>query len=238
MIKRILLIISLFAIAMVGGIFATQSVWPYFVERPLIDKYKLEAAPVYLTEIKEVYIQENTALINAIEKIERSIVAVRTTTPAGRTLEGSGLVVTSDGLIVTPADLVPQGSDFVFYVERRPLPYQVLKRDVENNLALVKLSDSLLQTTGFGRLDDLKAGERVFLLGKIFFDDEIIKSANEGIVKRFDDNLIYTNMLEDQILSGSPLFNIRGEVLGLTLVDKQGQVRAVPISIIREFIGL
>ncbi len=238
MIKRLFLIIAFFLIAMAGGIFATQTVWPYFVERPLIDKYKLETSPVYLTEVREIYIQENTALVEAVEKVEKVIVGVRSKTKAGRVLEGSGLIVTSDGLIVTLAELVPPGSEFSFFVENKPLPYQILKRDSENNLALVKLSDSLLTTTGFAGIDDLKIGERVFILGNLFKNDIPYKSVNQGIVQMFDNQFIYTNISEKPVLAGSPVFNIYGEVLGLSTIDSNNKVNAIPISLIREFIGL
>ena len=69
MLKNIFKIIAIFILGTVGGIFADQILWPYFVERPLFYQYKLEKSPVYVTERKEVFIQENTALEEAIEKV-------------------------------------------------------------------------------------------------------------------------------------------------------------------------
>jgi len=232
MTKNILKIIAIFLVGMVGGIFADQIFWPYFVERPLFYKYGLEQSPVYLTERTEVIIQENTALQTAVEKVERAVVGVKTETAAEEILTGSGLVVTSDGLIVTLATLVPQGSDFSFFVEGKAVAYQILKRDQEYNLALVKLEAGTLQTLGFANIDRLKLAERVFLVGAVGKE----KLVNQGIVKTFDEDFIQTNIVEDVSLQGSPLFNIEAEVLGLSLVEG-GEVLAIPVSKIRQFIG-
>src|SRR3989344_2708021 len=127
--KKILTLACLFVIGMVGGIFADQIFWPYFVERPLFYKYRLEQAPIYITEIKEIKVQENVALQLAIEKAEKVMAGVKTTTKTGKTLEGTGLILTSDGLIITLAELVPQDSNFSFFVDGKTPSFQILKRD-------------------------------------------------------------------------------------------------------------
>jgi len=137
MLKNIFKILAIFIIGMVGGIFADQIFWPYFVERPLFYQYRLEQSPVYVTERKEVYIQENVVLKNAIEKVEKVVVGVRTETKAGKILEGSGLILTADGLVITLAELVPSGSTFNFFVEGESVSFQILKRDSKENLALI-----------------------------------------------------------------------------------------------------
>ncbi|MEK9181360.1 MAG: hypothetical protein AAB871_03930, partial [Patescibacteria group bacterium] len=90
LLKRTFVIIGLFIVAMVGGIFADQIIWPYFVEKPLFYQYRLEKAPIYLTETKQVTIEENTALSDAIEKTAKAVVGVKTKTKTGVVVEGSG----------------------------------------------------------------------------------------------------------------------------------------------------
>ncbi|MDP2967264.1 MAG: serine protease [bacterium] len=255
MLKNILKIIAIFIIGMVGGIFANQIFWPYFIERPLFYQYGLEKSPTYITETKEIIIQENIALKDALEKVKKTVAGVRTQTKTGKVLEGSGFIVTSDGLMVTLAELVPQGSDFAFFIDNESVSFQILKRDLKENLALIKISDSVLTTASFAKLEKLKMGERIFLIG-VTFENEIPSKTqtaakgeeedlssspilvNEGIIKTFDGNFIQTNILESSLFAGSPLFNIEGEVLGINTIDSKGRVIAIPISKIREFIGL
>jgi S1-C subfamily serine protease len=230
--KNILKILIVFIVGMVGGIFADQIIWPYFVERPLFYQYQPGQGPANL--IKEVYIQENVALEEAIEKAERVIVRVKTETKTGKTLEGSGLILTADGLIVTLAELVPQGSAFNFFVDGERASFQILKRDLENNLALIRLEDIRLSTLGFADLGKLKLGKRVFLVGATGLGFV----ANEGMIRSFDEDSIQTNILEENTLAGSVLFDIESGILGLNSVDKEGRIGTIPISIIRSFSGL
>ena len=240
MLKNISKIISIFIIGIVGGIFADQILWPYFIERPLFHQYRLEQRPVYVTERKEITIQENIALRDAIEKVEKVVVGVRTQTKAEKILEGSGLIVTSDGLVVTLAELVPQGSNFSFFIDGAPHQInsggQILKRDLKENLALIKIEEENLPTVSFADLEKMKLGERVFLVG-ITQPPDGVWVVNEGIVKTFGQDFIKTNIFEKYILAGSPLFNIEGEVLGLNTIDKEGKVIAIPVSKIKEFAG-
>lgn len=238
MLRNIFKVISFFILGIVGGIFADQILWPYFVERPLFYQYKLEQNPVYITEREEIIIRENVALKNVIEKVEKVVIGVRTETKTGKILEGSGIILTSDGLLVTLSDLVPQGSTFSFFVEDKQAPFQILKRDLKENLALVKIEATNLQTCGFANLEKLKLGERVFLVGVIFDNGDPSKIVNEGIVKYFSKNLIKTNIFEKNILSGSPLFNIEGEILGLNTIDLEGKIIAIPISKVKDFTSL
>lgn len=235
MVKNILKILAIFILGMVGGIFADQIFWPYFVERPLFYQYRLEKAPIYVTERKEVTVTENVALQNAVEKVEKAVIGVRTETKTKKILDGSGLILTSDGLVVTLADLVPYGSNFSFFVDGESVSFQILKRDSKENLALVKIEKTNLPTVGFANFEKLKLGERVFLVGTIFQKAGTKKIVNEGIVKNFDENLIETNISEEIFLQGSPLFNIKGELLGLNTIGKKGEVLAIPIPKIKQF---
>jgi S1-C subfamily serine protease len=237
--KNILRLLAVFIIGMAGGIFAEQIFWPYLIERPLFYKYSLEQRPIYLTEKKEVFIQENTALRDSIKKVKRAAVGVRTLMKNGEILEGSGLIMTSDGLMVTLAELVPAGQDFSFLVEGEKVPYEIIKRDPEENLALIRLGKSSLGTVSFKDSGKIEIGERVFLFGFLFDEEgretEIV---NTGIIKYIKENSINTNIFENYLLKGAPLFDIEGSALGLADIDEEGKVSAIPIDKICRFAGL
>jgi len=237
MLKNLFKIVGIFILGIGGGIFADQILWPYLVERPLFSQYRLEQSPVYLTERKEITIQENVALKNAIEKVEKVVIGVNTITKNGKNLEGSGLIITSDGLVVTLAELVPQGSTFSFFVDDEKVNFQILKRDLKENLALVKIEKSNLPTVSFVDLEKLKLGERVFLVGTIFEEEKPSKIVNEGIVKSFDKDFIKTNIFEKNTLKGSSLFDIEGKVLGINTIDSEGKIIAISISKIKQSLG-
>lgn len=237
MLKNIFKIIAIFILGMVGGIFADQIFWPYFIERPLFYQYRLEQPPVYVTERNEITVQENVALQNAVEKIEKVVVGLETKTKAGKTIEGSGLIITSDGLMVTLAELVPQGANLLFFIDGKTPSYQILKRDSEKNLALIKLEEKNLLTIGFADFEKIKLGQRVFLVGAIIKNRSLQKTVNEGIIKTFNEDSVQTNILDKDVVKGSPLFDIEGKLVGLNVVDSGGAISAISINKIKEFVG-
>ena len=235
--KNIFRILGFFAIGMLGGIFAEQVLWPYFVERPFFEKYGLSQPPVYVTEKKEVIIQENTALENAIEKVENMVIGVKTIALNGKNLEGSGLIITSDGMIVTLSELVPKGSSFYFYIDKKPQVYQILKRSANFNLALIKLEKNNLPAAGFADANKTKLGERVFLVGNVFSSSTPEIIVDEGIIQNFRADYIKTSITKTEGMSGSVLFDIEGNVVGLNAVDADGDMIVISTSVIKQFAG-
>jgi len=240
MFKNILKIIFIFIIGMAGGIFGARIFGIYSPEWFLSSQFRsLQSSLIRPKEEKKIVIQENTALKQAVEKVQKAVAGIKTKTKTGKVISGSGIIVTSDGLVVTLADLVPQGGDSVFFIAgRKILKYQILKRDLKNNLALVKVEGNNLQTCGFADYNKLKLGERVFLVGFFLNKSNFFNLVNEGIVKYFTKDYIQTNILEKNTLNGSPLFNIKGEFLGLNTIDKKGMVFSIPVGKIRDFVGL
>jgi S1-C subfamily serine protease len=234
--QKIFKILAIFVLGIFGGIFADQILWPYLVERPLFFKYGLDENPVYVTETKEVIIKENDALRTAIERVEKSVVGIRSDAKE-EAKKGSGLIISSDGLVVTLADLVPQGSETIIFVEGEPADFTILKRDLGLNLALIKVEKNNLPTVSFYDTSKLNLGERVFLVGTAFDVEQFARAVNEGIISYFDDESIKTNIFETSIFKGSVLFNMSGEVLGINDVDFWGRVSSISAGKIRTFAG-
>jgi len=235
--KKLLEILKIFVVSLFGGLFAQQIIWPLLLQNSFFAQYEQSEAPIYVTETSEFFIQENTALEKAIEQVGRSVVGIRTITTSDNVLEGSGLVVTSDGLAVTLAELVPIGSDLSVYIDDVLVSAQVLKRDLVENLALIKIEKSNLNTLSFAETDKIKLGERVFLLGVIFDNGDISRVVNEGSIRSLSEDLIETNMFDSQSLLGSPLFDIEGSFLGLNFLSLGGRVVTLPINKIKTFTG-
>jgi S1-C subfamily serine protease len=230
-----LMIIFLFGIA--GGIFADQILWPYFIERPLFYKYRLDQAPIYVNRQDQIYVQENTALQDSFEKVEKAVVAIKGVSNSGK--NGSGIVITSDGLILVSNDLVPQNENqsIELYLSGERQDYKIIKRDKEKNLALIKIEKNNMPTVGFADFGSLRFGQRVFCSSALFKNNSIAKMTNEGIIKFYDDKNIETSIIDADILNGSPVFNIKGELVGVSVKDKSGKISAISINIVRDFIG-
>ena len=230
--KSILKIAVIFAAGIIGGIFADQVLTPHFFKEPL------SSQPVYVTQIKEVIIKENDALESALEKAGKALVAIKSVAQDGKILTGSGLVITSDGFVLTLNELVPQGSTFYFYVNGKIQSFQILKRDSEANLALIKLGENNLSTAGFADPEQIKLGQEFFLAGFIFQNGTPQMAVNEGVIRSIGPGATQTTISEKNDMKGSVLFDVEGNVLGIGDVDQDGQVVCITAEKIKEFSGL
>jgi len=228
-------------LGIIGGFLYQAFLLPYLATNPYFEKFKFikdfkDRQIIYPKEV--VIIKENSALEDAVGKVEKTVVGIKATKKNSQTIEGSGLILTSDGLVITLNSLLPEGYILNVSLDNESVPIQVLQRDAKQNLALAKIERNNLQTIGFADLGRTKLGERIFLVGAFFEKSGIKKTVNEGVVKSFNESLIKTNIIEDANLAGSSLFDIEGNLLGLNTVDKMGKVSAISVNKVREFSGL
>jgi S1-C subfamily serine protease len=233
MIKNIIIIIGIFVTGIVGGIFSEQILWPYFVDKPLFYEYGLEKRPIYINEEKIFYIQENIALREAIKKIDNVVVGTRAKIN-GKVVNGSGIIITSDGLILTVSEVIPQGSDITLISKKGNLVASVIKR--KDGLVMLKAEGSNWPTVNFINKNDIMLGQRVFFLSAFLDGLELRNMVGEGIVSYLTENKIKTDIYDEDILAGSPLFNIEGGLVGMKGIDQEGPF-IIPISDIGEFSG-
>jgi S1-C subfamily serine protease len=228
--KNIFKIIAVLILGAIGGMLFQAFILPYLINNSyfgnflFIKNLKREAI---VNPVEKIVIEENTALEDAFEKVEKAVVGLN---------DGSGLIITSDGLIVTLADLLPKTENYLFLGGEK-VEFEVSRKDLKQNLALIKINRNNLTVCGFADLAEIKIGQRVFLVGVIIENEIPKKIINEGIIKIIDEGVIRTNIFEKSILKGSPLFNIKGETLGLNTIDSEGKVTTIPMTEIRKFAG-
>ncbi|MDO8741173.1 MAG: S1C family serine protease [Candidatus Woesearchaeota archaeon] len=239
--KTILIVVGVLLLGALGALIFNMFVLPYLLTNTYFENFQFvkdfKSGKIIINSKEQIYIQENTALESAIERVLKSTVAIQVTTLAGSSYIGSGLITTSDGLIVISANLIPAGSKFNIFINGEKVDFKIQKSDYKKNLILVKIDKNNLPTVGFADFNKIKLGQRVFLtsVSSIKTDDWL---ANEGIIRSFNENAIKTNISEKSVVLGSPLFNISGELLGLNYIDQDGRVSAIPVSIIKTFLGL
>jgi S1-C subfamily serine protease len=141
-------------------------------------------------------------------------------------------------LIVTLASLVPAGYKVAVYENADAFPAQVLKRDVALNLALLKIEKTGLQTAGFVGNGGVALGERLILVAKLVKKEQAVSFVNQGSVKKVGEGSIATSISERENVDGAPLFDVEGRVAGLADADFQGNIFAIPASVLRVFLGL
>ena len=237
MIKTIAKTVGILILGALSALVFEFFVFPYMLADSYFENFQFvknfKEGKIIVNKTEQVYIQENSALEESIKNAQKSIVAIQ----KNGVIAGSGLIATSDGSIITLSSLVPAGSKINIFLNGESLNYKIIKRDAKNNLALIKVDKNNLATVGFVDFNKVALGQRVFLAG---FGASKGDSwfANEGVIRSFDDNIIKTNISEKSIASGTPLFNISGELLGINFIDQDGKVSTVSINTIKSFLGI
>jgi len=140
--------------------------------------------------------------------------------PETRSL-GSGFVIDPSGYIITNAHLVAGTAEIsVRLADRREFEARVLGLDPASDIALLKIEASGLAAVRIGDPAKLRPGEWVAAIGSPF---GLERSVTAGIVSALGRTLpqesfvpfIQTDVAVNPGNSGGPLFNLRGEVVGV-----------------------
>jgi len=141
----------------------------------------------------------------------------------GRVLRGlgSGFIVKSDGVILTNAHVVDGASEVkVKLTDRRELTAKVIGKDKATDVAVLKIDAKDLPTVTIGDPSSTRVGEWVLAIGQPF---GLENTATAGIVSARSRSLpnegyvpfIQTDVAVNPGNSGGPLFNTKGEVIGI-----------------------
>lgn len=233
----------IFGVGALGGLFAQAALLPYMAGHDLYKDWgfvkEWNSRIVVVRQIEQITIGQREGLDRVIENAEKVVVGVQSV-KGGTTVAGSGLIYTSEGLIVTLASVVPQGYVSQIYIGNSKEPIgnaQVLKRDQQNNLALLKVDKGNLPTASFAPKEDVRLGSPVVLIGKsVGKEGGMTSSVNEGIVKVVALSSIKTTIIDSLSLQGSPLFDLNGRVLGLGIIERDGFVSVIPSTVLKPFL--
>ncbi len=161
---------------------------------------------------------------------------------------GSGMILSSKGYVLTNNHVVEGGSEIkVRLDDGREVEAEVVGRDPKTDVALLKLKGSGttdVPTVTLGDSDALQVGDFVLAAGNPFGLDHSVSlgivSAKERVIGAgLYDDFIQTDAAINPGNSGGPLFNTRGEVVGVnTAIVAQGQGIgfAVPINMVKELL--
>jgi serine protease Do len=134
---------------------------------------------------------------------------------------GSGFIIAADGYILTNAHVVDAADEItVRLTDKREFKARVIGADKRTDIAVIKIDAASLPAVRFGDPNRLKVGEWVVAIGSPFGFDSTVTA---GIVSAKGRSLpqenfvpfIQTDVAINPGNSGGPLFNLRGEVVGI-----------------------
>ena len=153
--------------------------------------------------------------------------------------EGSGFIISSDGLILTNAHVVQDAKEVtVKLTDRREYQAKVLGADPQTDVAVLKIEAKNLPVVKTGDVNQLQVGEWVLAIGSPY---GLENTATAGIVSAKGRSLpddtsvpfIQTDVAVNPGNSGGPLFNDRGEVVGINsqIYSRTGGFQGLSFSI-------
>ena len=215
----------------VGGALLTQKAAANPVGGGIVNLYEGEHAPtvVNLNKVNagqtltpaEVYASNVNSVVGITTQITTNIWGQQVAQAAS----GSGFVISSDGYILTNYHVIEDATSVtVTFKNGDKYPATIVGGEEENDVAVLKIDATGLTPVVMGASDDLMVGEEVVAIGNPL--GEMTFSETRGIVSALDKpltmsdgtilNVLQTDCAINSGNSGGPLFNMYGQVIGIT----------------------
>jgi serine protease Do len=157
---------------------------------------------------------------------------------------GSGFIISNDGYVITNNHVVENAQEIIVGLkDRRELVAELIGTDKRSDIALLKIKGKDFPTLDLGESDGLKVGEWVLAIGSPFGFNHSVTAGIISAMGRSLPNENYVPFIQTDVAinpgnSGGPLFNLKGEVIGVNsqIYSRTGGFMglsfAVPIDVV------
>ncbi|MEN9724933.1 MAG: hypothetical protein RLZZ98_442 [Pseudomonadota bacterium] len=134
---------------------------------------------------------------------------------------GSGFIISADGYILTNAHVVNSADEVIVKLsDKREFKAKIIGADRRTDVALLKIDASGLPKVSIGDPSQLKVGEWVAAIGSPFGLENtmtagIVSAKGRALPQENFVPFIQTDVAINPGNSGGPLFNLKGEVVGI-----------------------
>jgi serine protease Do len=161
---------------------------------------------------------------------------------------GSGFIVSNDGYILTNEHVVKDADEVVVkLIDKRTFTAKVVGTDPRTDVAVIKITASDLPAVKLGDPTKLRVGEAVAAIGSPFGFENSVTAGIVSAKGRMLPSDSYVSYIQTDVPinpgnSGGPLFNMRGEVVGMNSQiysrsgGYQGVSFAIPIDVAMEVV--
>ena len=173
--------------------------------------------------------------------------------PQPRRGQGSGFIISEDGYIITNNHVVEDATRLtVRLLDRRSFEAEIIGRDPNTDVAIIKIDADGLPAVSLGNSDDVRIGEWVLAIGNPLGEAfsftvtaGIVSATGRGLRGLRQEQLysiqdfIQTDAVINPGNSGGPLVNIQGQVIGVNSAIASptgtytGYGFAIPINLAR-----
>ncbi|NLM83246.1 MAG: trypsin-like serine protease [Clostridiales bacterium] len=203
--------------------------------------------PVYTGEVmpaERIYELALTQVVGVNTDVKTNIFGQETS----RAVSGSGFIVSEDGYIVTNYHVISYAAEYgydltVMLRDGSSYPAKIIGFDKDIDVAVIKIDARGLNPVTIGNNENMKVGETVYAVGNPL--GELDYTMTSGIISALDrvisvDSSTRINMFQFDAAvnsgnSGGPVYNSRGEVVGIvsakySFTGVEGLGFAIPIN--------
>lgn len=168
----------------------------------------------------EIYAANVNSTVGITTEVTTNYFGYTTTTPAS----GSGFILTEDGYIVTNYHVIENSTSIsVALYDGSTYDAKIVGYDDSNDIAVLKIEATGLTPVILGDSSQMYVGDQVLAIGNPL--GELTFSLTGGLISALNRQITLDNLYLDLIQtdcainagnSGGPLFNMYGEVIGIT----------------------
>ena len=174
-----------------------------------------------LKSAADVYEQNVNSTVGITTEISTNYWGYQTTAAAS----GSGFIISEDGYILTNHHVVEDATSVtVAMYDGKEYPAEIVGYDENNDIAVLKIEATGLTPVTVGDSDELRVGDDVVAIGNPL--GELTFSLTKGVVSALSREVTMENGVSMKLIqtdcainsgnSGGALFNLYGEVVGIT----------------------
>ena len=143
---------------------------------------------------------------------------------------GTGFFITADGYVVTNYHVIEGGTEITVTThDDEEYSAEIVGYEANNDLAVLKVEGENLPYVTLGKSEDLLVGDQVVAIGNVLstFASSLTVGYVSGVDRVVDTEGVAMNMIQTDVAinsgnSGGPLFNMKGEVVGITTAKFSG----------------
>ena len=144
---------------------------------------------------------------------------------------GTGFFISADGYVITNHHVIEGGTKVTVTThDDQEYAAEIVGFEANNDLAVLKVEGEDLPFVTIGSSSDLLVGDQVVAIGNVLstFASSLTVGYVSGVDRVVDTQGVAMNMIQTDVAinsgnSGGPLFNMKGEVVGITTAKFSGQ---------------
>lgn len=172
--------------------------------------------------IPDIFEAVSPSVVGILNYVELPIGDTRMLTLYG---SGTGFVISSEGYVLTNAHVIENAVVVTVKLsDGREIDAEIIGRDLETDVAVLRIDATGIKPLACGNSDDLRVGEYVLAIGNPLDSDRLANTLTFGIlsaksreitIDSYTNEYLQTDAAINYGNSGGPLLNMKGEVIGV-----------------------